>query len=339
MNDRPTDRCWSRREVLATGGLAVGAGLALGSGRAHAQDAKPEAIKPSDNPGVYAFEVGEFRAWSISDGYAAAPGIKPMWAPEASEEQVRAVLREERLREDAMEFHFNVLLLERGGERILIDSGNGVGGRPSTGRLVERLAGIGVTPASITRVVISHLHRDHFGGLLDADGGRVFPNAGVVMSVVEKEFWERATPTDLKSEALPAEWKQGMTQGAKAQLDAMKGWMEAIPAGSEVLAGLSLVELPGHTPGHSGVRVSSQGQELLHIADLAHSAALMFRRPAWTIAFDTDPAGAAATRGRTLGEAAEGRARLFGYHVPWPGLGHVRREGEGYRWVPEPWRW
>jgi len=91
----------------------------------------------------------------------------------------------------------------------------------------------------------------------------------------------------------------------------------------------------GHTPRHSLVHVFSNGEELVHIADLLHSDVLLAPHPEWSFSGDTDIALAAATRRRVLSVLAEKRAKIFPYHLPWPGVGHVRRQGEGFEWVAE----
>jgi hypothetical protein len=98
-----------------------------------------------------------------------------------------------------------------------------------------------------------------------------------------------------------------------------------------------LKQVSGHTPGHLIVEFTSGPHTLVHIVDLAHNHVLMFQRPAWTVAFDIDPDAARATRKRVFAELAAKRSRIFGYHLPFPGVGYIRKSGDGYEYVPEAW--
>ena len=91
---------------------------------------------------------------------------------------------------------------------------------------------------------------------------------------------------------------------------------------------------PGHTPGHEGYMVESAGQKMLAWGDLVHSAAVQFARPEVTIGFDVDPKEARATRQRVLELAARERLLVAAPHISFPGLGHVRKDGAAYAWVP-----
>jgi hypothetical protein len=74
---------------------------------------------------------------------------------------------------------------------------------------------------------------------------------------------------------------------------------------------------------------------MVHIADLLHSDVLLAPHPEWGFSGDTDLALAAATRRSVLQVLSENRTKIFSYHLPWPGIGHVRRQGEGFEWVAE----
>jgi glyoxylase-like metal-dependent hydrolase (beta-lactamase superfamily II) len=106
----------------------------------------------------------------------------------------------------------------------------------------------------------------------------------------------------------------------------------------EVLPGISLLALPGHTPGHSGYVISSGGQSLLIWGDIIHVPEVQVARPEVTMVFDTDPHQAAATRKRTFDMVATDRQLVAGMHVHFPGFAHVVRDGNGgYLLLPEPW--
>jgi hypothetical protein len=79
---------------------------------------------------------------------------------------------------------------------------------------------------------------------------------------------------------------------------------------------------------------------LLNAADTVHHHVLMFAHPEWTSAFDSDPKMGAETRRKLLDRAAADGLRVPGYHLPFPGIGHVRTAKSGaFEWLPEPWSW
>jgi glyoxylase-like metal-dependent hydrolase (beta-lactamase superfamily II) len=333
----------SRREALFAGAAVLAAaaapgvaGVKVGAAGAgqRAGGAQPgsdgRAASKATDPVGYRFTVGELECLSIPDSVFQVPP-KPLWAPEASEAEVKAALRDEFLPEDVLTVYVNILVVRSGKETVLIDTGNGVG----AGLLLPRLSAAGIEPSSVTGVIITHMHGDHVGGLT-TNGTPTFPNAAVYTNVVERDFWLKATPDDLKN-GFPADRKQGFIDGARKAIDGAGKALQVVKSGDTLMGGLTLVGLPGHTPGHVGVRVMSGKDSLLHFADTAHHQAIMVPRPEWSVMFDTDSAAAIETRKKLFAQAASERTRLYSYHLPWPGIGHLRAQGAGYRWVAEPW--
>ncbi len=307
-----------------------GVGLALVPGRLRGESA-PNRQVSRGNAGCYRFRVGEFKATALVTGFMAAEPHQPFYAPQASAEAFRAAVAAAAGSKGRM--HFNALLLRRGGETILIDAGPG-GNVPADCDLVANLAKLGVAPVDVTRVVLTHAHFDHCGGLLDAAGHVVFSRAEHCCLAEEIDFWSAPQP-DLAKLRLGAKAVLGTAQRVFAKI-AFRRLQSDVP----LAEGITPLLAPGHTPGHMTLRIESQGESLYHIADLTHNAHVMLPHPDWTIASDCDEPLAAATRKRIFaGLAAEG-VRVFGSHVPFPGLGRivaVAAGGEQYRWVPEDW--
>jgi glyoxylase-like metal-dependent hydrolase (beta-lactamase superfamily II) len=105
--------------------------------------------------------------------------------------------------------------------------------------------------------------------------------------------------------------------------------------GVEILPGVQAMSAPGHTVGHTIFMVTSNGQTLCVSADTAHHSLLTLSNPKVEFGFDTDPQQGAATRIRLFDMLAAQRLPVLAYHFPWPGIGHVAKEGEGYRFIPE----
>lgn len=223
--------------------------------------------------------------------------------------------------------HVHCYVVRSAGRTILVDTGVGPLGAPATGwfggpgRLPEELAEAGVEPAEIDPVVITHLHDDHIGWNVGADGAPRFPNARYVIPAADwSEYRDPADPEDLAiAEQLlrPVE--------ASGALDLVEG--EAVIT-EEVLA----FHTPGHTPGHQSVLVRSGDHQLLLSGDLTNHPAQL-HHPAWSAGSDADPDLARDTRIRVLERVErEGIAYATG-HFAEP-FGRIERDGDGWSWTP-----
>ncbi len=337
-NERIDRMNLTRRDALKIAG-AAGVMAALPWRGAKEAEAAAPALKGPQAGGYYRFAIGDVEAVVISDGVLSFQPIQPTWAPEASKEELEGTLRSSFLPTDRLNLDVNTLLLKIGGELILVDAGAGGLFGPSLGKQRERLSAAGVAPAEVTGVVLTHAHGDHFGGLLGGDGKQAFPNAAYFASKTEVDYWTGADP-DMSKLRLPEENKKVFAANAKRYLGAIKDRLNPVLPGQKIVPGLEVVGAPGHTPGHIALLVSSGKETLLHAVDTVHHHILMFAHPEWTSAFDSDPKMGADTRRRILDRAAADGLRVLGYHLPFPGIGHVRAvKGGGFEWVPEPWNW
>jgi glyoxylase-like metal-dependent hydrolase (beta-lactamase superfamily II) len=112
------------------------------------------------------------------------------------------------------------------------------------------------------------------------------------------------------------------------------GQLNVYAAGAEVVPGLTAIAAPGHTMGHTAFRLDSEGSSLLFTIDAAINNVVSLSNPDWHAAFDTDGPMAAETRKQLFGEAASTGLRVLAYHFPFPGLGFIDTEGEGFRFIP-----
>jgi glyoxylase-like metal-dependent hydrolase (beta-lactamase superfamily II) len=339
----------SRRDALgllglAGAGLVTPLGLAASAPSASAAEAAPAApaaaAGAAQGAGFYRFKVGDIEAAVVSDGALPPMPLFPIFGGNAGKEAVEAALKREFLPVDKARAVCNTLLLKTGKDLLLADTGCGKLFGPDAGRQLAHLAAAGVKPEDVTAVLLTHAHGDHFGGLLTDDGKPVFPNATVLVSAAEKDFWFGAA--DLSKAQVPDEFKKEMVAGARKALDGVKGKLQVVKPGDKIAAGVTVVDAPGHTPGHLAVAVNGgDGPDagLLHIADAAHHFALTLAHPEWKCAFDVDPDLSCKTRREMLSKAAENRTLLMGYHLPFPGLGHVRKTSDGFEWVPVVWQW
>lgn len=343
----PNTSAFSRRDALRFLGLA-GAAAFLPSLVARAADTatpptpkQPAVSAPAPSltgaqAGYYRFKIGEFEAVALDDGGFGGPLEQSPW-PSGKREKLATDLAAAFLPDNRFALPFNVLLLRMGSELVLIDTGCGPLFGPTNGTLALHLAAIGVKPEQITAVFLSHAHADHFGGLLDAaTKAPVFPNAHHFINRREFEFWTGATP-DLSGTSIPPDARPGAIAGAQACLNALKTKWQFIAPGDKLLAGLEIIDAPGHTPGHIAFQFASGNEQLLHFVDTVHHHAISFANPDLAFGYDVLPQVAVATRKRLLDRAAAERTRLFGAHMPFPALGYVRKVGDHYEHVIEPW--
>ena len=90
----------------------------------------------------------------------------------------------------------------------------------------------------------------------------------------------------------------------------------------------------GHTPGHMGYMLESDGAQLALVADLANHYVWSLAYPDWEVKFDMDKAQAAESRRKVLGMLASDKVPMLGYHMPWPATGYVETRGDGFHYIP-----
>jgi len=227
---------------------------------------------------------------------------------------------------ETTESSINPFLIETDGQTILVDTG--LGGENDA--VVAALATSDIQPEDIDTVFITHLHPDHFNGLLTPDGTLTYPNATV--KIVEEEWngWMTDAALDAVSQS-----DQRLAEGLKTKVLPIKerGILEIVQFGDELAEGVTLFDAIGHTPGHTGLMIESEGEKLFCVVDVAHQTVQMVH-PEWSIIFDTAPEDTPATRERLFSRAADEHLLTLFHHFSFPGLGHVTRKDGAYRWNP-----
>jgi len=173
----------TRRTVLAAAPAAALGGPALAQQPASAQTAAPSQQAPS----FYRYKVGDIEVTAIHDGFAPRPldGL----VRNADLSDVKEAMADAFLPTDVLPITFTTLALKTGGRLVLIDTGNGDSGAPTTGRWMANFKAAGFDPAQVNTIIISHFHPDHINGLRLKDGTAVFPNAEVMVAAPEWAFW------------------------------------------------------------------------------------------------------------------------------------------------------
>lgn len=323
----------NRRAIMlsAVAGASSMVVPALGDSRSANAQAAPSL---TGNAGHYRFRVGDISATVLSDGVIGGP--PRVYASDAPEAELEAVLRRAFLATDHMTLNLNTLLIETAGRRILVEAGAGKTMGPNGGRIFENLAAIGLGGADIDTIVISHTHPDHVGNLRTADGGRAFPRATIFVPKADWDFFVRADP-DLSYMPVPEEFRLRFAANIKNSLEPVMNNVELYEAGGEIVPGLTTLVASGHTPGMATFLVHSGSDQLLLTADLAYHPVVNVDNP-WLPGPDRDKEMALASRRRIFDRAATDRIPVLGFHFPFPGLGWMLKTDGGYAWVPANWQ-
>ena len=321
----------TRRTILASTALAATpiAGPALAQ-TAPSAPAPAQGSGSRQAPGFYRYKVGDIEVTAINDGFAQRP--LEGFVRNAELSQVQQAMQEAFLPGNALPITFNTLVLNNGGRLTLIDTGNGDMGAPTSGRWMANFRAAGFDPAQVNTVVISHFHGDHINGLRLKDGTAVFPNAEVMVPSAEWTFWMDEARMNQAPEAM-----KGAFQGVRRVFGPIANNVKRYEMDKEVVPGLTAVAAPGHTPGHTAYMLSSGSGKLMIMSDTTNHPALFVRNPDWSAVFDMDADQARTTRRRLLDMAASERAQVAFYHAPFPGTGHIAKDGNGFRFVPVQW--
>lgn len=320
----------TRRQVLRDGTVALGS-AAMASRLANAESAASKSS--GQNAGFYRLKIGAFTVTVLSDGFFTLPST--LLATNLAEAELKEFVKANHLGADTFRAQMNVVLVDTGERRVLIDAGSGGWPQPTTDRIAANLQAAGIELTTIDLVVLTHAHPDHLWGTVDTKAGTTrFRNARYVLSDAEWDFW--ADPA--RYGTFPEGWR-GMIEGTQAAFKLIADRTTRIKPGAEIVSGIGTVASPGHTPGHMSVLLASNGEQALVTGDAITNQLISFARPDWKPGYDGDIEQAVQSRRRLLDQATTDRVLLLGYHLPFPGVGNVARDGAAYRWIPEHWRW
>jgi glyoxylase-like metal-dependent hydrolase (beta-lactamase superfamily II) len=288
-------------------------------------------------PSRYALQVGEIDVLVVSDGVLSLPGA--MLGHNADPAVRGAWLDDMFLPPDVFDWALNVVVVRSGGRTILIDAGIGADpglNLPRAGKLVQRLQAAGIDLASVTDVVLTHMHMDHVGGLLvDGVRERLRPDLRIHVAAFEAKFW--GGRPDFSRVHMPPGFPDALRRTAKRFLDEYDSQLRPFDKEYEVAPGVLVRRTGGHTPGHSVVRLASGGDRLTFAGDAVFQVG--FEHPDWYNGFEHDPEEAARVRVRLLRELAANREPLVATHLPFPSICHVAVAGDVFRCVPAVWEY
>lgn len=302
----------SRREVLA-GAASLAGALAL-----------PGSMAASTSS--YRLKHGSFEIIVFSDGHIVQPTSN--LAPSAPEEARAQILKAAGQTGETFTSPLNVALIRTPSELILVDAGGGASFQPTAGKIMSNLEAMGILSHQIGKVIVTHGHADHLWGLVDTFNDAQFPNAQHFVSAVERDYW-------LGPDAFKGidEARHGFVTGARRIFPILGDRLTMVKGGDEIVPGVRVIDTKGHSPGHLSVEVAGEGS-LVIVSDAITHPLISFVHPEWRSRGDQDAELGIATRQRLLDRVATDKIRILCYHLPYPGIGFVERNGKAYRFVP-----
>ena len=318
----------SRRDILALGTAATAAAL-IGPGDAAAQAPAPAASRQT--PSFYRYKVGDAEVTVLSDGFAARKADG--WVVNVPLAEVEAALEAAFIPKDDIRNVYNITVVKIGGRTAIFDSGFADNGPGTAGQLAANMAAAGIDPNQVDAMICTHFHPDHIQGVRQKGGALSFPKAEIMVPEPEWAFW-----TDENRIASVPEGRRANFAIVNRVFGASRADVKRFAWGAEVIPGVTAIATPGHTPGHTSFVVASGNAKVLVQGDVSGPPVLFVRNPHWHSSFDADPIVAEATRRKVYDMAASERMPIIGYHAPFPGLGYVAKDGNGYRYEQAQWR-
>ena len=265
--------------------------------------------------------VGDIEVISLTDG---ATEFGNELFPGTTEAEISDLLNQDS--KETIETNFNAFLIKTGDATLLVDAGPRDLFGDTCGFLGDALAEAGTGPDDITHLFLTHLHPDHIAGAITPEGAPVFTNAQVLIPETEVSFWNGS---ETFSDEMLGQWQQL----AQAVLNAYGGQTEQLRANADIVSGVTAIDMPGHTPGHSGFRVDDGNNSFAHVGDVVHAQSLQLANPEISIIFDVDQDTARNSRKRALDMVTTDDMTFSGGHILRPSIGKLERVGSGYRIV------
>lgn len=261
-------------------------------------------------------KIGSIRIDPVRDGWGIESGASILSRPGVADPwQCHPGVLDEHGR---IEMPMGGFLVRTGDRVVLVDTGAGDISREDYqgGDLLDSLASLGVQPADITDVLITHLHYDHVGWTT-SKGEIVFPNATYRAHATDWAYF--VTSPD----AVP---------GAVRKLAPLTEHLELFDSERTLAPGIDARPAPGHTPGSTVFVISSEGERALLLGDIAHSV-VELAEPDWEAVYDVDKDAAKAVRNAIAEETLDTGTYVVPAHFPRMAFGRVVTTAAGRRWV------
>ena len=324
----------TRRSVLSAAAALTATAVGPVPASTSARAAAPPVGKQA--PGFYRYKLGNYEITVVTDGANTMP-LPENFVVNVKKDDVNAALAAAYRERDKITIPYTPIVVNTGAKLVVIDTGTGEANfqrsNGAAGQFQANLAASGIDRNAVDTVVISHFHGDHVNGLLMADGKPAFPNAEILVPRVEWAFWM----DDGEMSRAPKGRMEDLFKNIRRVFDALGRKVTPYEWDKEVAPGITAVATPGHTPGHTSYVVASGSSRLYVQSDVTNVPVLFARHPGWHAFFDQDPKMAEETRRKVYDMVSAEKMPVQGFHYPFPALGHVEKEGDGYRVVPVPW--
>jgi glyoxylase-like metal-dependent hydrolase (beta-lactamase superfamily II) len=320
---------FSRRDlVLAATTAAAAFGL---DGSLAIVEAKQRQRTPDPKQGYLHFKVGDAEVTALYDGVWEKVHNAAYFS-NATVQETKQALAAADLPTGYVTIPITAYVVRLNGKTILCDVGGGdqvQAFNPDSvfvsGKMMANMQAAGIDPRQVETILISHFHPDHIFGLLaKQDSAPLFPNAEIILSGAEYNFW---TDPSLTGRLPPG--RQPLVRRIQ---NVVAKWKNVLPVDGEdeVVPGIRFVKTPGHTPGHTSFHISSGKEQLMISGDTAYVPALCATHPGWHGVFDQDGPLAETSRRKLLDRVVAEKMLICGSHFPWPGLGRFVKDGGGY---------
>ncbi|MGC9420558.1 MAG: MBL fold metallo-hydrolase [Rhodovulum sp.] len=299
-----TRTTFNRRQALMAGAALPLAAAATGTARAAAP------MMGAAMAQFHRFQLGGFEVTTLLAGTRTVEEPQKIFGLNVEPDRFAEVSADNMIPADKAQFFFTPTVVNTGSELILFDTGLSPEGTTAA------LAAAGYAPDQIDKVVITHMHGDHVGGL-SGEAGETFAGAAYYTGAAEFDAWDMSGNETFEAKMRPLAEKTTF-----------------IEDGGAVASGVTAMAAFGHTPGHMAYMLESEGKGLVIGADFANHYVWSLAHPDWEVLYDRDKEAAAATRRRLLDMMAADKTPFIGYHMPFPGYGFVETRGDGFRYVP-----
>ncbi|QTN35363.1 MBL fold metallo-hydrolase [Cognatishimia activa] len=260
--------------------------------------------------GFHRVTLGDFEITTLAGGTRVVEEPQKIFGLNVSADDFAAASSMANIPADRTRFYFTPVLVNTGSELVLFDAG--LNGQAT----LAQIEAAGYTADQIDKVIITHMHGDHIGGLM-GDAGETFAGAEYVSGAAENNFWAGQDNKNYKAKVMPLAEK-----------------FSFVSDGASVASGITAMDASGHTPGHMAYMLESNGASMLLGADFANHYVWSLGYPDWEVRFDMDKSGAAARRRQILDMLATDKIPFTGYHMPFPAIGYVSTRGDGFEYEP-----